>query len=343
MHFTLLLPGALVPSGWAVELAGAVQAPCLQARLARAALISEMRAPDSLSGGAHLAWLNPRLFAAPGDVGAVGADASTAPYALAALSGQAPAADAQVFHADAVHFGFARDHLVVEALDDASEDELAALLQAARAACAEHGAQLLRAGGRGFLSVAPRWELTTTPGALIFGRSASAVLPKGPDAKRWSRLHNEIQMIWHTHPVNAEREAKGQRAINGLCLSGGGHWRRLPAPGFTALHADAPELQGAAAAAAIAAADAGAAPVDGCLLVRADAFDACVRQDWHTWLGAIARLDAWLAGRRQDARHAQDSIDFVLAGRELVRTLRSRPYDALRFWRNAPLAKTLAE
>ncbi len=240
MHFTLLVPGALVPSGWAKELAQALKAPCLSARLARARRHTELIAPDRLRGAAHLAWLHPQLFghADPGR-----SDAPTAAYAFAALSGQRPASGLQLFHADPVHFGFARDHLVVETLDDAGDDEIAALLEAANETCTAQNVQLRKVGSHCFLSVEGRWELVTTPRAVAWGRPLDTVLPTGADATRWSRLHNEIQMIWHVHPVNVAREESGRRAISGLWLSGGGTWRVLPPPAFTALHVDAPELQ----------------------------------------------------------------------------------------------------
>jgi hypothetical protein len=334
MHFTLLVPGALVPSGWASELAQALKAPCLSARLARASLESELRAPDEMRGAAHLAWLSPRIF---GQAVAAKSDAPTAPYAFAALSGRPPASVTLIFHADPVHFGFARDHLVVETLDDAVEDEISALLDAAKEVCAAQDVRLQRVGGHSFLSVEDPWDLVTTSRAAAWGRPVDAVLPTGVDATRWSRLHNEIQMIWHAHPVNLERERSGQRAINGLWLSGGGTWQPLPKLAFTSLNVDAPELQGAAAAAGMRLAGAEAAPVDGGLVVNVEPFHARVRQDWATWLAAMARLDAWLAGQ------AAASIDLVLAGHDRVRTLRSRPRDAMRFWRNAPLARVLAE
>lgn len=53
------------------------------------------------------------------------------------------------------------------------------------------------------------------------GRNADAVLPRG-DAKRWHSLQNEIQMLLHGHPVNAAREARGERTINSLWLWGPG-------------------------------------------------------------------------------------------------------------------------
>lgn len=45
-----------------------------------------------------------------------------------------------------------------------------------------------------------------------------------PAARTLLRLLNEAQMLFHDHPVNAERAARGLPAINGLWISGAGRW-----------------------------------------------------------------------------------------------------------------------
>jgi len=50
-------------------------------------------------------------------------------------------------------------------------------------------------------------------------------LPQGADGRRWRVLMNEIQVLLHQHPFNAERRARGMPPINSLWLWGGG---RLP-------------------------------------------------------------------------------------------------------------------
>ncbi|TSE28081.1 hypothetical protein Tther_02368 [Tepidimonas thermarum] len=45
-----------------------------------------------------------------------------------------------------------------------------------------------------------------------------------PAARTLLRLLNEAQMLFHDHPVNAERAARGQLPINGLWISGAGRW-----------------------------------------------------------------------------------------------------------------------
>jgi hypothetical protein len=41
-------------------------------------------------------------------------------------------------------------------------------------------------------------------------------------AKKWRQMQNEIQMIWHDHPVNAARMERGELPINSVWLQGVG-------------------------------------------------------------------------------------------------------------------------
>jgi glycosyltransferase involved in cell wall biosynthesis len=49
-------------------------------------------------------------------------------------------------------------------------------------------------------------------------------------AKRWRKLQNEIQMLWHIDPVNEEREQRGMPSINSLWISGIGKLSDVQAP-----------------------------------------------------------------------------------------------------------------
>lgn len=47
-------------------------------------------------------------------------------------------------------------------------------------------------------------------------------LPQGPEGRRWRALLNEVQVLLHQHPVNAERRARGLPPVNSVWLWGGG-------------------------------------------------------------------------------------------------------------------------
>ena len=56
----------------------------------------------------------------------------------------------------------------------------------------------------------------------------------------WRALQNEIQMLFHTHPVNELREAAGKPTINGVWFWGGGVAPVPTRPAFKCLISDSP-------------------------------------------------------------------------------------------------------
>ncbi len=56
----------------------------------------------------------------------------------------------------------------------------------------------------------------------VRGRSVQAWLQRTPQAVAWRRLQSELQMLLYTAPLNAQREARGERAVNSFWLSGTG-------------------------------------------------------------------------------------------------------------------------
>ena len=64
--------------------------------------------------------------------------------------------------------------------------------------------------------------VTMTPVERARGTSLASLLPAGDDAARWRRWQDEIQMLLHAHPVNGEREARGQPPVNAVWFWGAG-------------------------------------------------------------------------------------------------------------------------
>ena len=133
--------------------------------------------------------------------------------------------DTFVLHADPVHLRPDRDRLVLFAGSDFAPDRAEA--DALVALFNQH------LGGEGLHLEAPtpaRWyllseqppELVTQPLAAVLGRPIAGQLPQGPEARRWARLLNEVQMLFHHSEVNQRREAAGIPTLNGLWLWGGG-------------------------------------------------------------------------------------------------------------------------
>ncbi|NEX20533.1 phosphoglycerate mutase [Thiorhodococcus mannitoliphagus] len=148
------------------------------------------------------------------------------------LLGDDPSADLGGYwmHADPVHLRPDRDQLLVFAGDDLqpSQEEAQALVEAFNLHFADdHLLLVAPTPGRWYLRVPKDPGLRTVPLHQVQGQPMLAHLPEGPRLSEWMRLMNEVQMLFHAHPVNAVCESRGRPMLNGLWAWGGG---RLPAP-----------------------------------------------------------------------------------------------------------------
>ena len=130
---------------------------------------------------------------------------------------------------DLVHLHATRDHVVLmdPSLIQIRPDEELAL----RASVLETLTHFLGANGEFF---AHRWifparefaELDTHTPNLASGLNMDIWMPKDTSikgvAKKWRQLQNEVQMIWHDHPVNEARLERGELSINSIWLHGNG-------------------------------------------------------------------------------------------------------------------------
>lgn len=97
---------------------------------------------------------------------------------------------------------------------------------------------------------APRF--VTTPLASVAGRDIDPCLPTGEGAREWHAVLNEIQMLFHEHPVNHARSDAGQPAINSIWCWGEGACPR-PVPGdWTRVASAEPVAAGLASLAGVA-------------------------------------------------------------------------------------------
>jgi hypothetical protein len=78
------------------------------------------------------------------------------------------------------------------------------------------------------------------------------LLPAGPEGRRWRALLNEAQIVLHNHPLNAERGANGQLAVNSLWFFGAGALPQQVVAEVAAIASDDIELCALAHAAGIA-------------------------------------------------------------------------------------------
>ena len=133
--------------------------------------------------------------------------------------------------ADPVHLRADIDDLVLfDASDiDLSPDEAVALARTVNDALGPHGPRIDAAHPhRWYVAPDAPARIATTPLSRAAGARVSGALPRGPDAARWHRWMNEVQMALHECPVNVERERRGAAPVNSVWVWGAGS---LPSAG----------------------------------------------------------------------------------------------------------------
>ena len=143
--------------------------------------------------------------------------------------------DQIVWLADMCHTAISQDKAALVALPDLS------VTRAESDALFASAAPLFDGGAQGFAAEpldVGRWRIRAdlpspskviSPTALS-GQDVGDWWPTGADWRPWRRLLNELQMVWHEHPVNEAREAAGKPPINGVWLYGGAQgWQPQPA------------------------------------------------------------------------------------------------------------------
>ncbi len=329
-----------------------------------------------LLGGARLAGLEPQAVLPSGSAPPLlapdeawlhsrfGLSTSHCPAAYAAVGGQplCPSDDCAAFIVRPVSLHVGLDHLVLQSSQalDLTDAESRALFDDAVAWLAPEPVRL------SWVSV-ECWRLAElAPDKTLFsslrgasshracGRNIDVWLPQGAGARGWRRLVNEVQMRWHTHPVNAARLARGAPVINGLWLEG-------PAPvplgsTFSVVASGDPVLTGLARASNAQLVDpADTAGLAGALQsARKSSQTVLVDADFwrpaHLDDGPQARTDAWRCFDDWFDWFAQDllmghplPIEVVLTGNQRCKTLRPSPWGRLMFWRRASMRHLLTD
>jgi len=168
------------------------------------------RAPDAASAAAD--WLG---LARP------------APASVLRLRGEWPApAPAGGWLACMDPVSMAADMRELHLLDDApelAEAEAAALRRSILPSLEERGFSLqVGAPGRWYVAADEARAFTAAAPAVARAGRIRDELPAGPEAGVFRALGNEIQMLWHDHPVNEERAARGLPPVNSVWFWGGG-------------------------------------------------------------------------------------------------------------------------
>lgn len=118
-----------------------------------------------------------------------------------------------------VHLRTALDHLRLAAPAPLplGPGEAAVLAADINARCADRGFRLHAAGDRGWLcECPPDLECTGPDPAAVVDGNLRDLLPAGRDARRVLAWVNEVQMLLHEHPANAQRSARGLPSVNSI-------------------------------------------------------------------------------------------------------------------------------
>ncbi len=285
-------------------------------------------------------------------------DCPSGPYCrLADDPGATPAA--YVLHADPVHLRPDRDRLVLFAGPDFAPDRAEA--DALVALFNQHlGTDGLRLEAptpeRWYLLTEQLPDLVTQPLANVLGRPIAGQMPQGPEARRWARYLNEIQMLFHHSAVNERREAAGIPTLNGLWLWGGG--QRLPVPAtapYNRVFSPDPLALGLAHTQGIPTAP---LPADlGAVLTAGDAstptptplatgadlihwsgiWEAVLAADGMAWAASLSALEQWLTGLDGRVSATGGAAPLLRLNFNLYPAngehFRYRPHHRYRFWR----------
>jgi hypothetical protein len=264
----IMIPGALPPHPVALELAGHVEKTCPQ-------LIARMRSmawqridlAAERFGCTPAEALELQQLGYPCDNG-LRLGAGLAPFRAGAIQTHESVFLAELCNIDFGHMGA---QLTASDALDINRAEADALFDAV--------ADLWKDSPISILPIRPhQWRVwldlplqfdTISPQA-VQGLALRDWLPQHESLRPWRKLLNEIQTVWHEHPINEARAQRGQRPLNSLWLYGGGHgWKPVP-------------------------------PVQPSIIFE-DLASSHARQDWASWLEALPKLSAFLSSAAPDA------------------------------------------
>ena len=231
--------------------------------------------------------------------------------------------------------------------------EAAALAASFNAFYADHGWRLEALHPqRGYLRLPGPAAIRTSPPSAVRAQHIDPFLPQGADAPFWHRVMNEVQMLFHAHPVNRAREAAGRPAINSLWFWGGGACPAPSAVAWTRVQGGEPLGKGLAALSGVpfeagtadaGALDSGALPgPPGERLVIQDGLAAAVAySDVEASMRELARMEAtWFVPLERALRRGQ--IGALTLYPCNGRRYRISRIGLRRFWRRVPPSQVLA-
>lgn len=339
-QITLVLPFALPIPEFAPDLVRALDAPALSALLSRTSSHARVPANDAVRALPHEQWL----------AQALGLQEDGRP-ALAAAAMRACGVQPEAgtwFIVNPVHIEIARTHLMMgdPAQVRLGESESRALFETALPFFEEAGHALVYGDARTWFMRADDWAGldTSTPDAAL-GMDLTDWMPVGSKAAAFRRLQNEVQILWHTHPVNAAREERRQPPVNAFWAWGAADAARLrPAHGPTLVAVGA---GGAIAALADTRSDGlpgfAEQPGGDTIVYCGSAAPYAVGADWGGWIAQLQQLEAGLFAPTLAAlmKGRVRKVSLVLSHRDAHAEFTTTALAQRTFWRRPTLDRLL--
>ncbi len=321
----IVVPFALPPADYAKDLLAVLNTPALARLLSRGSIQKHETGAAFAPALAHERWL-------------ARVDTNSPPLAHSMMQalGMQPE-HGYWFVMQPASFHIARDHLVLTDWRQLAiaEDESRQLFHAAESLCAESGLKLLYGNAQVWFLRADHWHnLTTCSPDTACGHNIDIWLPKGEGERDWRRLQNEIQMLWHSHAVNAEREACAALRINTVWLWGGSADDHINSSGQQRLAQSALGHSQAAA------------KLDGldqahCLLDQLIA--PALAGDWSQWLACYAELDQhYFAPRLKNLIRNGQAFSLVLTDSDRLLQLQLSRHSMRKFWCKPSLKRLIS-
>jgi len=341
-QITLVLPFALPFPEFAPDLVRALGAttPALAALLTRTSSHARVPADDAVRALPHEQWL----------ARALGLQEDGRPaFAAAAMRALGIAPEAGTwFIVNPVHIEIARTHLMMS--DPAGlrlpDEDSRALFETAKPYFEEAGHALVYGDAATWFMRADDWAGldTSTPDATL-GMDLTDWMPLGARAAAFRRLQNEVQILWHAHPVNAQREARRLPPVNAFWSWGAAAAARLPAPGAPRLAA----FEAGGAVSALADTRPASLPdfvagIDGdAILYCASAAPHAVGADWGGWIAQLQQLEAGLFAPILEAlkKGRVRKVQLVLSHRDAHAEFTTTALAQRSFWRRPTLDRLL--
>jgi hypothetical protein len=338
-QITLVLPFALPPPELAPDLVRALQAPALAALLSRTSAHRAVAAGPDARALPHELWIGQAIGLSDGRKLSLAAQAMRG-FGLDPAGGT-------WFIVNPAHVEITRSHLLMTDMRRLGllESHSRALFDSARPYVDDTGNTLLYGDAHTWFMRADRWAgLDTASPDAATGMNLTDWLPSGPGATDYRKLQNEVQMLWHQHPANVEREARGFAAINAFWPWGAATAADVIAPAAVLAGADLPPWLAAIAQRHGATFDQLLAePGQGALFCCASLSEAALATDWAGWIAHMQRLEqdifTPLLGALAGGRVGK--VRLVLSHRNALADFTTSRLAQRKFWRRPTLARLL--